>query len=265
MTQGKDEAMRTTGWTVVLVGLVFWLACGCDSKDEASPATEKKAAPAAEAQAQPEAIPSDKPKKEFDVPPGLAPITCDGELALEDIPDHPVSGVIHEKYLQPNMAFVKASKFMKQVSFDFGKMKHVKEETPCFSTGLQLRASVYYKLDKVRQDKDLTIPAGTHMFSSEKGDYSFIPAGQDQPKKLSATERNKSPWRSWYVFEQSSGTPMSVNPPYYGILVLDELSVEGKPEKPFASAGRAKGRLAICFKDQSASWLAGTFDVPVCR
>ena len=255
--------MKSTGWTILAMMLFLLGIGGCDNKQEAQPVANDAKKPTTEAVA--EKAKKAEPEKKlgpFEVPPDLTPIACDGELALEDIPDHPVSGVINGRYLRPNMAFAKASKFMKQVSFDFGRMKHVKEDTPCFSTGLQLRASVYYKLDRVRQDKDLTVPAGTHFFSSEKGETTFLAAGQDDGGKA---KKAKDQWRSWYVFEQTSGTPMSVNPPYYGVLVLDELGVEDKPEKPFAAAGRAKGKMAICFKDQSGSWLAGTFDMPVCR
>lgn len=60
---------------------------------------------------------------------------------------------------------------------------------------------------------------------------------------------------AWYVIEQADGVPLTRTAPFACVLQLDE--VRG-PVEP-GGAPSLLGRLAICFDDESKSWLAGTF------
>jgi hypothetical protein len=209
--------------------------CGCDKKSEEKPTTEPVAA-----EQQPDAdkpAPAPQVKITEDTSGGL----CDGEIDVADIPAGALTGIIAGKKLEPNQSIVKASQFMKQVSFDFNLVKSVDPDKICFAGGAQIHAAATFKTG------NMAVAPGTYKFK----------AGAEDAED----------WTAWYSYVMSGGSPNSVNTlAYYGVVVIDSFNLGTRPAELFAPAGKASGKLLICFGDETNSWIGGSFtDIPVCQ
>ncbi|MCA9664170.1 MAG: hypothetical protein KC503_01240 [Myxococcales bacterium] len=172
-----------------------------------------------------------------DLPDGKPWPRCDGALSFDDIPNTPLRAVVAGKRLEVRAAAVRGSLLGRSISFDFAQPLRHDKKRPCFIA--ETRLAVAFERHSSSYNDGLALAAGRYRL----GDG----------------------WRAAYRYETRDGRRVERRAPFYGLLIVD--SVEGIDRKPlpmFTPTGRAKGRVALCFKDGRGSFVAGTFDIPVC-
>lgn len=162
---------------------------------------------------------------------------CDGDLAFGDIPKTPLNALIDGKPLQPTIQVARGSTIGREVAFDFAVASGWDRERPCF------------------------IPESPHFVGFKRVDASYA-----EELALPPGHYRLGPgWQAYYGHSAKAGRAVLVQPEFYGLLILETTTgLQRKPEQMFVPTGRARGRVAICFKDAQQSWIAGAFDVPVC-
>lgn len=232
----KQPILRATlVFSLVMVG-------GCPRPKQREDAQEAPTSSARPADAPPRAIDARAVQVEAadipaDLPAGKPWAGCDGDLSVEDIPDTPLRAVVGGKLLEPTAMVVRGSILGRSIAFDFALPIKWDREHPCFIAETKLAAGFKRTSDEYQRGLSL-----------QQGNY-----------------RLGTGWEAYYSYRTVHDQPMTVTPSFYGLLTLESATgLQQRPAEMFSPTGRLKGKVALCFKDDQESWIAGSFDVPVC-